>query len=105
MVARNFTLLGIVLALACVLVLTQAALAADEQVEGKIKNMALADNKVIVTDKAGKDWTFHIDDGTKVRVNGANGQMTDLKAGDEVFVTHLGEAGSFLATDIRAQRK
>ena len=105
MVTRSYQWLVVVLALAFLLMAAQPAVAADE-VQGKIKSMAAApDYKLVVTDNSGKEWTFPLDDGTKVKINGAQGQLADLKPGDEVSVTHSGAEGLFLATEIRAQRK
>src|SRR5262245_40853977 len=106
MFLRDYKWLGLLLAVACLCVLAQTVATADEPIEGKIKSMALApDYQVVVTDKAGKEWTFPLDDGTKVRVNGKEGRLADLKAGDVVFVTNMGEDKLFLATEIRCIRK
>jgi hypothetical protein len=105
MILRHDKPLVVVLALAFLLALTLPVAAADE-VQGKIKTMQAApDYKMVVTDKSGKDWTFPTDDATRVRINGKEGKLSDLKAGDEVFVTHMGPEGLMLATEIRCLRK
>ena len=75
-----------ILVLALIAALVTPALAAD--VKGKIKTMSADKKEFVVTDKDGKDWTFHMDPAAKVRLNAKAGRFADLRAGDEVDVKY-----------------
>jgi hypothetical protein len=105
MILRDLKPVAVVIAVLCLVALALPVFAADE-IEGKIKSIGAApDFKMVVTDQSGIDWRFPTDDATRVRINGKEGKLTDLKAGDVVFVTHMGADGFMLATEIRVLRK
>jgi hypothetical protein len=104
MTLRDLKPLAVVTAVLCLVALALPVFAADE-IEGKVRSVAAPNFKVVVTDQSGIDWSFPTDDATRVRINGKEGKLTDLKAGDIVFVTHMGPDGFMLATEIRVQQK
>jgi ABC-type Fe3+-hydroxamate transport system substrate-binding protein len=87
------------LVVALVLAFTGVALADDAS--GKVKS---ADKeKVVVTDKDGKDWTFVVNKDTKVTVGGKDGKAEDLKKDAEVKVTYKKDKDTMVASEIAAK--
>ena len=81
---------------------------------GKVKSVAAA--SVVVTDKAGKDWTFAVDKETRVvakgastkaaasKASGASLSIVDLiKAGQNVRVRYHDMGGTMHAAEVRVQ--
>jgi len=85
------------LALALVLGLTTPALAADdskdrgttsaESIQGQVQKVDADRQCLTLKDKLGGEWSFHIGPNAKVRLNGNESQIRDLKQGDTVTVT------------------
>jgi hypothetical protein len=95
----------IVLALALVLGLYGRSWAADvkdatDTTKGTIKSVNDADRTFVMTDKNGKDWTFHLDPTAKVRLANKEGKLADLKKGDEVEIKYLKKGNDLIAEDV-----
>jgi hypothetical protein len=95
-----------VLAVALVLGLYGRSLAADakdatDTTRGTIKSVNDADKSFVMTDKNGKDWTFHMDDNAKVRLaNNKEGKLADLKKGDDVEIKYTKKADRLIAMEV-----
>ena len=69
----------IAFAMLAVLFVAGLAVAGDaKEATGTVKSVSAA--SVVVTDSAGKDWTFDVDKGTTVVAKGASHKMDALKA-------------------------
>lgn len=75
---------------------------------GTVKS-ASADNIVVTGKEKGKDaeWTFAIDDKTKVKKANKDATAKDLTAGDNVVVRYMDHAGKMTASSVtvRAPKK
>lgn len=102
---RSYKWLVIVSALALLAWATMAIPVLGAEVKGTIQRLSPAFDQVVVVDAEGKEWTFQLDDGTKVLLNDKEGQRADLRRGDAITVSHAEEESFFLATEIRCARK
>jgi Cu/Ag efflux protein CusF len=58
---------------------------AMQSTKGTIKSVDADKNQVIVTDENGKDWTYHVQDGTTIYCDKIkDAKLADLKVGSEV---------------------
>jgi hypothetical protein len=74
-------------AAAALVLLSGTAMAADAIATGKIKSVLADKKEFVLTDAAGKDWTFEY--GENVLINrGGKESKTDLNAGDPVSVLY-----------------
>lgn len=102
----------IVSCLAFLLVAANLALAAEAN--GTVKSVA--GNGFVVTDSAGKDWSFDVNGNTTVLVKGGSHKMDAVKADgkkpqlseflsakQEVNVSYTEKDGKMLAKDIRVK--
>jgi hypothetical protein len=95
-----------VLAVALVLGLYGRYWAADvkdatDTTKGTIKSVNDADRTFVMTDKNGKDWTFHMDATAKVRLaNNKEGKLADLKKGDEVEIKYQKKGNDLIAEEV-----
>jgi hypothetical protein len=94
----------IVLALALIAGITAPVFAADKA-KGKIKSVTADKEEFVLTDSKGKDWTFKMDDSSKIVVDDKAGKLNDLKIGDEVTVTFKKQGAKFIASEVRCDRK
>jgi hypothetical protein len=94
----------IVLALALLVGLTAPVLAA-ETAKGKIKSVTADKEQFVLTDKDGKDWTFHMDPKATVRLNDKDSKLNDLKVNDEVEIKYEKKGDRLIAQEVKAQRK
>lgn len=70
------------LAFALAVVLASPVLATE-----KIKSTSPRQSQFTVTDKDGKEWTYHLTEHARIFLpNGKEGKLSDLKAGDSVSV-------------------
>lgn len=74
-------------ALAATLLLATTATAADAIFAGRVKGINADKKEFILTDAAGKDSTFKLDDNVVINRDGKEGK-SDLKAGDPVNVCY-----------------
>jgi Cu/Ag efflux protein CusF len=100
---RMLTSVVMVLAVALLLGTASSVLAADKAT-GKIKIVRAGTQQFVLTDKAGKDWTFRMDENAKVRLNDKNSELKELKAGDEVEVTYTKKGDQLIATQVTCKR-
>jgi hypothetical protein len=95
--------LVVILAVVLVLGFTLPVMAADTGKEdvarGKIKSIMPDKHQFILTDKNGQDWTFRVSKDAKIRHNNKEGQLSDLKEGDEVTVSY-----GMMINDVLAER-
>lgn len=91
------------------------ALASDtKEANGTVKSVAAS--TFVVTDSAGKDWTFDVDKGTKVLVRGGSHKMSAVKddgkpaqlseflaAKQEVRVEYSEKDGKNLVKEVRVK--
>jgi hypothetical protein len=89
-------------ALVLVCRLSALSLAADvtDTTRGTIKSVSEADKTFVMTDKNGKDWTFHMDDNAKVRVANKDAKLADLKKGDEVEIKYTKKGDQLIAMEV-----
>jgi hypothetical protein len=90
-------------AVAAIVLLAGTALAAEAVIYGKVKTINDAQKEVVLTDSAGKDWTFKLAEDVVINRGGKESQ-TDLKTGDPVNVLFdkgavTWKAHYFLVTD------
>jgi Cu/Ag efflux protein CusF len=83
---------------------TTSAAKAGEEGRGRIKSIAPDQKSFVLADLNGKDWTFLVDKDLKVRVNGKEAQMNDLKVGDNVVLNFVGKGKEHVAKVIQADR-
>jgi Cu/Ag efflux protein CusF len=70
--------------------------------EGKIKSLDTTNNEFVLTDKTGKDWTFRVNDATKVMAsNNRSTKLENMKTGEKVKVHYVKKGNDFWATQIR----
>jgi Cu/Ag efflux protein CusF len=93
------------LLLVFVFVLALAAPALAEEAKGKIKSIDADKNQFVLTDANGKDWTIHMSETAKVRLNDKDSKLNNLKEADEVTVTYDKKDDRLVATEIRCDRK
>jgi hypothetical protein len=93
----------LVLALAFLVGLAVPVLAADTK--GKIKSVAADKDEFVLTDKDGKDWTFHMDKNAKVRLGDKNITLKDLRPGEEATVSYDKEGTRLIAKEVRCEKK
>ena len=87
-----------VVALAALLAFGGTALAADKETQGKIKQLSPDQGRFVLTDQAtNQDMTFEMAQDTKVRLDGRDGRLTDIKVGDKVTVKCVEEGGKHIA--------
>ena len=94
--------LVVVLALACLVVFSAPALAAETT--GKIKSIDADKNEFVFTDKDGKDWTFTMDTNAKIRLADKDVKLGELKKGDEVTVTYEKQGEKLIAKELKCKR-
>jgi hypothetical protein len=76
--------------------------AAGLTANGKIKSVDTTNNEFVLTDKNGKEWTFHVNDATKVMAsNSKAAKLSNLKAGDQVRVHYMKKGSDMWASDVR----
>ena len=93
----------VVLAIALVLGMTSSVMAAEAK--GKIKSIGDDQKEFVLTDADGKDWTFHMNQDAKVRLNDNESKINELKAGDEVTVTYEKKGDKLIAAEVQCKRK
>jgi len=74
-------------ALALIVLLAGTASAAEKVASGKVKSVLADKKEFVLTDSAGKDWTFNLGDKAVIDRNGKE-SLSDLKAGDAVDVCY-----------------
>jgi Domain of unknown function (DUF5666) len=93
----------------------QLAVAGDtKEASGTVKSVA--GSTFVVTDSAGKDWSFDVDKNTKVLVKGGSHKMDAVKADgkpaqlseflaakNEVHVEYLEKDGKMVAKEVRVK--
>jgi Cu/Ag efflux protein CusF len=97
----------VVLALALVVAWTGPAVAADklDDTQGRIKKITPDKNEFVLTDKNGKDWTFHVDAGAKIQVAGADKKFSDLKEGDNIYVAYKKVNNKLMAQEVKLEKR
>ena len=74
--------------------------------EGKIKSIDPAGNEFVVTDKNNKDWTFKVNDTTKIRTsNNQQAKLENLRTGERVHVDFMKKGNDFFATRIQESQQ
>ena len=95
----------VVVVLALAIVVGMAAPAVAAEVKGKIKTVSADKKELTCTDKDGKEWTFQIPAETKIRLADKDVKLNDLKAGEEVTVTYEKKGDTFIASEVRCEKK
>jgi Cu/Ag efflux protein CusF len=88
-----------------VLVIALAFPVLGSETTGKVKSVDTDKNQLIFTDKALKEWTFHLSDSGKVYINDKEMKLADLKSDDEATVTYEKKDDRMLVSEIRVVRK
>jgi hypothetical protein len=84
--------------LVLVFVLALGAPALAEEAKGKIKSIDADKSQFVLTNGNGKDWTIHMADSAKVRLNS---KLNNLKVDDVVTITYEKKGDRLEATEIR----
>jgi len=63
---------------------------------GKVESVSADNHQLVLRDANGKERTFHLSRDAKVRINDKDGELADLKAGDQVTIV-----GRLTANEIR----
>src|SRR5262249_5728425 len=97
----------VVLALALLVAWTGPAVAADklDDTQGRIKKITPDKNEFVLTDKNGKDWTFHVDAAAKIQVDGEAKKFSDLKEGDNIYVAYKKFDNKLMAQEANREKK
>jgi hypothetical protein len=93
----------VLLALGILVGMTAPVLAA-ETAKGKIKSIAADQKSFVLTDQAGKDWTFSMDPAAKVRLADKDAKLQDLKAGQEATVTYEKQGDKNIVKEVRCDK-
>jgi Cu/Ag efflux protein CusF len=72
---------------------------------GSVKTFDADKKQLVLTDPNGKDWTFHVANDAKVRLNDKDSKVSDLKLGDKVTVVFDKKGDELTARDLCADRK
>jgi hypothetical protein len=86
------------LLLVLVFVLALGAPALADEAKGKIKSIDADKSQFVLTNGNGKDWTIHMADSAKVRLNS---KLNNLKVDDVVTITYEKKGDRLEATEIR----
>lgn len=73
--------------------------------KGKVKEVMPDQKAFTLTDANGKVWMFHLGNDARVRINNNDGNLNQLKPGDDVSVTYDQQKGQNTAHQINAIRK
>jgi len=92
--------LPIVLCFALLVGLTTRAWGAEATARGKIKSIEAEKKQFVLTDLAGKDWTFTLGDNAIVRSAEKEAKFNDLKVGDDVSIVYDKGIAKFTANYI-----
>ena len=98
---RFLSCMVLVLAVAVVLGLAGSVQAAEAT--GKIKSVSADNNRFVLTDKDGKDWTFQMAEDGKIQLNDKDSKIGDLKRGFVVEVTYDKKGDKLIATQVKAK--
>ena len=93
------------LLLVLVFVLALGAPALADEAKGKIKSIDADKSQFVLTNANGKDWTIHMADSAKVRLNDKDSKLDNLKVDDVVTITYEKKGDRLEATEIRCDRK
>jgi hypothetical protein len=98
------------------LLLVAGVVVASETKEANGTVKSVAASNFVVTDTAGKDWTFDVDKGTTVRVKGGSHKMAAIKADGKpaplsefltakqvVKVEYVEQGGKLMAKEVRVK--
>jgi len=79
--------------------------AGDQHTRGTVQRVDAGNNRVVVKDNEGKEWTFQVSGDARVRVHNKEGKLSDLKAGDHVAIRFGKEGDRLVARGIRAAER
>jgi Cu/Ag efflux protein CusF len=91
----------VLLGLALFLGLAAPALAANDT-KGTLKSIDHKKLTFVMTDKNGRDWTFHMGDGIQVRLNDKASAFDKLKEGDKIYVKYAKDGEKLVASEVDA---
>ena len=77
---------------------------AENQAKGRIVSVSPAKNEFVLTQNV-KDLTFQLAKDGKVFLNGAEGKLASLQAGDQAVVTYEKQGQRLTASVVRCTRK
>ena len=77
------------LTLATLLALTSPGWAAEEPTRGTIQSVSADKHQLVMTDRNGKSWTFHVMEQAPIFIpNEASARLSELKTGDDVSLLY-----------------
>jgi Cu/Ag efflux protein CusF len=82
-----------------------AGAAGEQHARGTIQRVDAANNRVVVKDNDGKEWTFQVGKDARIRVNERERKLSDLKAGDHVAIRFAKEGDRLVAHGIRSAER
>jgi Cu/Ag efflux protein CusF len=72
---------------------------------GSLKLFDADKKQLVLTDPNGKDWTFQMADGAKIRLADKEAKPADLKLGDKMTVVFEKKGNELTIQDVHANRK
>jgi len=78
-----------VMAMVASVLLAGTALGADALASGKVKSVDAANKSFVMTDAAGKDFTFTLDEKAGINRAGKDVEITALKPGEEISLLYV----------------
>src|SRR5205823_2620719 len=79
--------------------------AAEQHTRGTVQRVEADNNRVVVKDNEGKEWTFQVGRDARIRVNDRERKLSDLKAGDHVAIRYVKEGDRLVARGIRSAER
>jgi Cu/Ag efflux protein CusF len=76
--------------------------AGEQHARGTVQRVDAGNNRVVVKDNEGKEWTFEVGKDARIRVNEKERTLSDLKAGDHVAIRYAKEGERLVARGIHS---
>jgi len=77
----------------------------ERTVNGKVKSITIEKSEFVITDAAGKDWTFHLGANAKILMEGKPGQFKDLIVANIVAVQCHQQGSQWVSTEIQVRQQ
>jgi len=79
--------------------------AGEQHARGTVQRVEADNNRVVVKDNEGKEWTFQVGRDARIRVNDRERKLSDLKAGDHVAIRYVKEGDRLVARGIHSAER
>jgi len=78
--------------------------ARTESIKGQVVRVEMAAQRFVRANREKKELTIHVDPSSKIRLNGAEIQLEDIQAGDQVTVAFRVQDGKNIARSVTVER-